>query len=95
MSRMSISELSAFKNNRYKFGYNCLDCKINTRSINEYYMVHSRVWSIVNPKRHGMLCIGCLENRLCRTLNKRDFTDCPVNKSRNQSERLKNRLGLI
>jgi hypothetical protein len=90
MDIKTLSELTIRENSRY----NCLDCKINTRSINEYYMVHRHVWSVANPKRHGMLCIGCLENRLCRTLTKEDFTDCLVNK-RNLSERLKNRLGLI
>lgn len=42
-------------------------------------MVHDEVWETANPKRKGMLCIGCLELRLGRLLTKDDFTDAPVN----------------
>ncbi len=55
----------------------CMDCSIDTssRGISEFYMVHNYIWDSVtkdNPKR--MLCIGCLELRLGRQLNKFDFT---------------------
>jgi len=40
-------------------------------------MVTDQVWSLVAD--HGMLCIGCLEQRLGRMLHARDFTDVPIN----------------
>lgn len=46
------------------------------------YMVHDEVWKAANgppdnyPK--GMLCIGCLEARLGRTLTWRDFKLVPI-----------------
>jgi hypothetical protein len=59
-------------------------------------MVHDEVWETANPKRKGMLCVGCLELRLNRLLTKDDFTDAPVNSIWLQvgSTRLKNRLTL-
>lgn len=75
--------------------YVCMDCQVNTRIIQEYYMVNFAIWREVVPERKGMLCIGCLEDRLGRTLNKEDFHDCPLNEDTDnwkKSERLKNRL---
>jgi hypothetical protein len=40
-------------------------------------MVTDQVWSSVADR--GMLCIGCLEQRLGRMLHARDFTDAPIN----------------
>jgi len=49
----------------------------------EYYMVEHDVWakaSAAKPKKHGMLCIGCLESRLGRQLTPADFpTRIPLN----------------
>ena len=69
--------------------FRCLDCSMMTE--NEYYMVHDEIWHSVAGE--GMLCIGCLENRLGRRLSKDDFTDAPVNDlSCERSERMKSRL---
>lgn len=76
--------------------FECLDCKVNTLDIGEYYMVSDYVWKKLASLKQddGMLCIGCLEARIGRTLTKRDFTDCLLNHSGNygQSERLQLRL---
>jgi hypothetical protein len=42
-------------------------------------MVTDEAWAIANPKKYGMLCIGCLESRLGRTLTGDDFPDYPIN----------------
>jgi hypothetical protein len=56
----------------------CVDCGMYTRD--EYYMVRKAVWEESGMERYGgMLCIGCLENRLGRMLNSEDFTDAPIN----------------
>jgi hypothetical protein len=48
----------------------------------EYYMVHDHVWLQTGlQKNDGMLCISCLENRIGRTLNSKDFTDVVLNTS--------------
>ncbi len=66
----------------------CLDCKISTFAINEYYMVNHSVWDETGlGRRDGMLCIGCLETRIGRTLTQFDFLDCY------KSDRLIDRLG--
>lgn len=58
--------------------FNCIDCGFNT--MTEYYMVHNALWAEAGMKPDGgMLCIGCLEDRLGRTLTMNDFTDAPVN----------------
>lgn len=57
--------------------YDCLDCGDNTFFKNEYYMVHDEIWDSV--AQDGMLCISCLENRLGRILNSKDFTSYPIN----------------
>ncbi len=60
----------------------CLDCQINTLEAYEYYMVHDHVWSQTGLKKNdGMLCISCLENRIGRTLNSKDFTNALINTS--------------
>lgn len=60
--------------------FQCLDCKVNTRIIDEYYTLFDRVWLTANPACDGMLCIGCLETRLGRTLTSDDFRpEVPIN----------------
>ncbi len=59
-------------------------------------MVNDDLWDSAteNFGGCGMLCIGCLENRLGKLLTSDDFTDCLLN-MRNLiigSPRLKNRL---
>ena len=75
-------------------GFHCMDCDVHTGDIDEYYMVHDTVWLYANPAMDGMLCVGCLEERLGRVLTPDDFTDYPVNENfGNKSERLLERLG--
>lgn len=59
--------------------FECMDCTVDTLAIDEYYMVTDGVWELANPQRCGMLCIGCLEKRLGRTLTAADFTAAPIN----------------
>lgn len=75
-------------------GFECLDCGEDT--FEEYYMLYDFLWLKVVPENKGMLCVGCVENRLERKLVPIDFTDFPVNKNcfGDMSDRLKNRLGL-
>ncbi len=67
------------KARRIRKGFICLDCKENTSKMNEYYFVHTTLWLSVVKDNKGMLCIGCLEKRLGRTLTAKDFTDCYLN----------------
>jgi ribosomal protein L34E len=78
---------------RRKDPFECKDCGTSTHDMREYYMVHDSVWGDagMNPYE-GMLCIGCLEDRLGRRLTPADFTDAEVNTWR-ASERLQNRQG--
>lgn len=68
----------------------CIDCGFDTFQ-NEYYVVKDEIWPI--KQNGGMLCIGCLEKRIGRSLTKDDFTDCLVNTDlRPRSKRLQDRL---
>jgi len=89
--------------------FNCKDCGADTIAIGEYYIVRDEVWALAWPgyhnPRHGkllgerVLCIGCLENRLGRTLTRADFVDVPANDLNNPeyhfSDRLRARLSAI
>ena len=59
-------------------------------------MVHDHLWEYATDDfgGDGMLCIGCLENRLGGLLTKDDFTAAPVNDLWGNfgSTRLQNRL---
>lgn len=67
----------------------CMDCGMNTLPT-EYYMVNDEVWYTAVPEGKGMLCIGCLESRLGRSLNQNDFTDALINSvNEKESKRLK------
>lgn len=60
--------------------FNCIDCKVNTLEINQYYMVHWWIW-----KQSGggdrMLCIPCLAKRIGRPLVEADFPkDIPLSR---------------
>ena len=75
--------------------FDCLDCPENTLLIHEYYMVLDEIWNAVVPEVDGMLCVGCLEKRLGRTLTKHDFSQYPINELPGiieRSLRLTNRL---
>lgn len=75
--------------------FECVDCEVNTHFINEYYMVQFELWnSVTIHQNSGMLCIGCLEDRLGRELTTEDFIEAPINYGCfGWSERMKNRLG--
>ena len=52
----------------------CVDCNVDTFHIGESYMVHDSVWKKAGMKKSGgKLCVGCIEKRLGRKLNCRDF----------------------
>lgn len=70
----------------------CMDCKIDTGKIGEHYMLIDSVWSQVHSSKKGMLCIGCLEQRLDRIITARDFNTSYINKPRVMSNRLMKRL---
>jgi hypothetical protein len=74
--------------------FDCLDCRVDTVAIDEWYRVRNEVWAAANPSEHGMLCIGCLEARLGRRLSRRDFMKCYLNDdvTSPRSARLTNRL---
>jgi hypothetical protein len=50
-----------------------LDCDADTDAINEFYLLHDRLWRRVNPAEAGMLCLSCCEQRLGRKLRRADF----------------------
>ena len=78
-----------------KTTFECMDCGIHTGSIHEFYMVTDEVWqsAVTNPfDRTGMLCIGCLEQRLKRTLKPDDFPDCRLNTIRGGTRKSKRLL---
>jgi len=82
----------------------CDDCGlvvIGLRSHeHEWFMVHDEVWAEAGmpiDEKHeysgeGVLCVGCLEQRLGRRLTSKDFPQLPVNDLDWQSERLRSRL---
>ena len=80
--------------------FHCVDCDMWTSSVTrqgeggEYYMVQHELWAQYGAGDR-MLCIGCLELRMGRLLERRDFTDAVVNKIECQpkSLRLMRRLG--
>jgi hypothetical protein len=81
----------------------CADCGIGTIQLGEWYMVRDEIWEQAWCDRRRswqvlpgqeVLCIGCLEKRLGRTLMAGDFTDAQVNDPNNRyiSERMRDRL---
>ena len=82
---------------------NCCDCGAGTFTIDEWYMVNDDVWeqawSGCRKPHHELLgqeilCIGCLEKRIGRTLCRTDFIDVPVNDPNEyqHSDRLRDRF---
>jgi hypothetical protein len=77
---------------------NCADCGIGTITAGEWFMVHNHVWEQAWAGRRKswqrrvpgqeILCIGCLERRIGRTLTRHDITHAssPI------SDRLRDRL---
>ena len=72
----------------------CLDCQKDTGKLGEHYFVQLELWLQAVGSNKGMLCIGCLENRIGRKLVPSDFTVCYINdpKKNNMSDRLKSRI---
>lgn len=70
----------------------CLDCGASTLELREYYMLENPVWLEANPADDGMLCIGCVEERLGRRLRPDDFMPIEMNRSERHSERLSARI---
>jgi hypothetical protein len=73
----------------------CMDCGTDTDAINENYMVVDDLWRAAVPTEAGMLCIGCLEKRLARRLQRNDFAKFCISaaaKGMPVSKRLKARL---
>jgi hypothetical protein len=60
-------------------GRSCMDCGIDTRATGEYYGLRNALWRRINPLVIGILCLGCAEDRLGRSLCKRDFSSAPIN----------------
>jgi hypothetical protein len=70
----------------------CIDCGVNTSTIGEYFILRDEVWNAAVPDGHGMLCIGCVETRLHRRLDRTDFVSAPANFFNVKSLRLTSRL---
>src|SRR5262245_61782900 len=83
----------------------CADCSLGTIRIGEWHMVHGDVWEQAWAGRRKswqgrvpgteILCIGCLERRIGRTLVASDFIpDVPANdpSKDNISDRMRTRL---
>lgn len=59
----------------------CVDCTRDTHG--EHYFVKNSVWQgEAGMGERGMLCIGCLETRIQRTLTRSDFTNAHINDPR-------------
>jgi hypothetical protein len=86
----------------------CADCGVGTFTLGEWYAVKDEVWAQAWAGRlkpwHALpgqqiLCIGCLEARIGRTLMACDFTDAPINDltdphwSNLMSDRMRDRVG--
>jgi hypothetical protein len=72
----------------------CGDCLVDVIEIGERYMIHDPIRPI--EPEGGVLCVVCLEKRIARRLNARDFTDCLGNRGAwSRSERLCSRMAGI
>jgi len=75
--------------------FNCTDCGENVARLGEYqFMLQDDVWQqTVQEKPAEKLCVGCLEARLGRRLNRGDFDlRSPISRRGEQSERLRSRM---
>jgi hypothetical protein len=83
----------------------CADCGVGTVTLGEWYVVRAEIWEQAWAGRRKswqraipgqeILCIGCLEKRIGRTLMRCDFTDAPINDLADdsyKSNRLRDRL---
>jgi hypothetical protein len=83
----------------------CADCGRGCHGLHEWYMVNDEIWNQAWSGRRKswhhlipgqeILCIGCLERRIGRTLTASDFIPdvlCNDPKQKHISERLRDRL---
>ena len=71
----------------------CVDCNEHTKF--EHYFLKNEVWmGEAKMGETGMLCIGCVENRINRILVPADFTNAYINdpKKNTMSDRLRSRI---
>ena len=83
---------------------NCADCGVGTNTLGENYVVHDEIWQQAWAGRlkpwheldgQQILCIGCLDKRIGRTLVSCDFDiDAPINDPNQPdiSDRMRDRL---
>lgn len=73
----------------------CMQCGVNTSKIREFYMLYPEIWhrATVVAERAGMLCIGCVEDRLGTRLREIDFDIRWAHLGPNPSDRLRDRRG--
>lgn len=72
--------------------WSCARCSEDTQK--EYYMIHDHLWDQYGAES-GLLCVGCLEDKMGRELWSGDFTHCALNVLNmgwEKSDRLLNRL---
>ena len=94
--QLALFEARKFDQADVSVSVHCLECGANTGKIGEFYIVRAEVWLLANPAGDGMLCIGCLEQRLGRSLTRLDFTEAPCNHDEMpRSLRLLRRLGRL
>lgn len=75
--------------------FQCQDCGHDTKLMGELYVVHTPIWEYATFFQSAyMLCVGCIEIRLGRKLQRRDFTEAPLNwrEGFTRSLRLRHRL---
>jgi hypothetical protein len=79
----------------------CADCNIGTITLGEWYMVRDDVWQHAWAGRlkrwreapgQQVLCVGCLEQRIGRKLDRNDFTEVNNPRQPGISARLTARL---
>lgn len=72
----------------------CLDCGRDTGRLREHYFIVTPLWLKAVGSIKGMLCVGCLEARLGRTLTATDFPPVHINNPHlyPMSDRLRNRI---
>lgn len=87
----------AFRRDLLRDEYPCDDCGLSTApvtGVDEWYTVTDDVWAEAGASEDGILCIGCLEQRLGRQLLQQDFLNAMLNRPDygNHSDRLISRL---
>jgi hypothetical protein len=72
----------------------CHDCGVDVDAIDELrFMLTDRTWKDAGALHASLLCIGCIERRLGRTLTSADFSNVPINTLPDvRSARLQDRL---